>query len=575
MYVVTTKRQYKGKTYTNYLIQQSYREEGKVKHKTLSNITHLPADLIEVIRRRLKEGRPLAAPGFSIKRSLPHGHVATILKTMRDIGLDSVIASKPGRNRDIIIGLIVQRLIRPGSKLDGYRGFRSESATTSVGKELNLEAISHNQVYQAMDWLLESQPRIEKKLARKHLKEGTILLYDLSGSYYTGQTSDLVQYGYNRDGKKGYPQIVYGLLCDSEGCPVAVEVFSGNTPDSETMPEQIEKVRQRFGIKQVVWVGDRGMITGKFISEELSGHEGLDWITALRGGQVRKLVNQQAIQLSLFDKQDMVEIESKDYAGERLVVCKNPLLAEERSRNRQQLLEATRKELDKIVAATQRKHKPLRGKDAIGVKVGKVIDKYKMGKHINYSIEKASFTYQIDTTSVAEEEMLDGLYVIRTSLPQSSYSPEQTVETYKSLSHVEWAFRTIKTTLLQIRPIYHWDDKRIRSHVFLCMLAYYVQWHLHRRLAPLLYADDQKQQARQKRRSVVAPAQKSNDALQKAATHLTEEGNPVHSIESLINFLGTICKNEMQYEGHQETFSAITEPINEQQQILDLLNVKL
>ncbi len=575
MHVATTKRKYKGVTHKNYLIRQNYRENGKVKHKTIANITHLPPDLIETIRRRLKEGKPISGEGFSIIRSLPHGHVAAILQTINRIGLDNIIGSKRSKSRDIILGLIIQRLIRPDSKLGSLRNFQSTTATNSVGSELGLESITRSQLYAALDWLEQGQERIEKKLAREHLQDGTIVLYDISGSYYTGKESNLVQYGYNRDKKRGYPQIVYGLICNRDGCPVAVEVFSGDTVDSDTLSGQIEKVRQRFGIKQVVWVGDRGMITGKLIKDELQEDQNIDWITALRAGQVKKLVHEQAIQLSLFDQRNLVEIEAKEYPGERLIVCRNPLLAEQRHQKRQALLKATQKELDKIVEATHRQNRPLRGKDKIGVKVGKVIDKYKMGKHISYSIEDDQFTYEIDRNGVAQEQSLDGVYVIRTSLPQKTYSAENVAETYKSLSQVERAFRSMKTTRLQIRPIYHWEETRIRAHVFLCMLAYYVEWHIHNKLAPYLYSDDQKEKGKQKRESVVDPAQKSDAAMKKAATHQAEDGMPVNSMDTIIDFLGTICKNKMQYDNHDEPFYTITQPTKEQQKILDLLEVKL
>lgn len=575
MHVATTKRKYKGVTYKNYLIRQNYRENGKVKHKTVANITHLPPDLIETIRRRLKEDKPISGEGFSIVRSLPHGHVAAIQQTIKRIGLDRVISAKRSKSRDIIVGLIIQRLIRPDSKLGCLRNFKDSTAANSVGSELGLESLTRSQLYTALDWLEQGQNRIEKKLARRHLQDGTIVLYDISGSYYTGKESNLVQYGYNRDKKRGYPQVVYGLICNSEGCPVAIEVFSGDTTDSDTLSGQIEKVRQRFGIKQVVWVGDRGMITGKFIQNELQGEQDINWITALRSPQVKKLVKEEAIQLSLFDERNLVEIDSKDYPGERLVVCRNPLLAEQRRQKREDLLKATQKELDKIVEATHRSRKPLKGKDAIGVKVGKVIDKYKMGKHINYSIEENRFTYNIDSKSVAEEQTLDGVYVIRTSLSQRAYSAEKVVETYKSLSQVERAFRSMKTTRLQVRPIYHWEEYRIRAHIFLCMLAYYVEWHIHNRLAPYLYSDDQKEKGKQKRDSIVDPAQKSDAAIQKEVTHRSEDGTPVHSMDTIIDFLGTICKNKMQYNNHDEPFYTITQPTNEQQKILDLLEVKL
>lgn len=575
MYVSTTIRKRNGKAYKNHLIRSSYRENGKVKHKTICNISHLPADLIESIRKRLKIGKPLEANGFSITRSLPHGHVKALLQLIKNIGLDQVIAAKPSPERNIILALIIQRIINPCSKLASFKEFQKATATTSIGQELNLEAVSKDDVYSALDWLFSSQERIEKKLAHKHLDQGTIVLYDISGSYYTGKESELVQYGYNRDSKKGHPQIVYGLLCNKQGCPVGIEVFPGNTADCATLSEQIEKVREQYGISQVVWVGDRGMITSKTINEELKDSEGLEWITALRTQQVKKLVNQGAIQRSIFDKEYLAEIDSSDYPGERLIVCKNPFLAEERQRKRQELLNATCKELDKVVKATNRKTKPLRGKDNIGVEVGAVINNHNMSKHISYTIEEDTFSYEIDEKSVAEEETLDGLYVIRTSLPKEDFSATQAVETYKELSNVEWAFRTLKTTRLELRPIYHWTEERIKSHVFLCMLCYYVEWHLQQRLQPILYADDKKEEGSEKRASPVAPSQKSDAALKKAATHSTEEGFVVHNMKTALDFLGTICKNEIQYENHEEQLYVTTEPTPYQKKILELIGASL
>jgi transposase len=575
MYVSTTKRERNGKVYTNYLIRYSYREGGKVKHGTIANISHLPPDIIETIKHRLKSGKPLSGNGFSVIRSLPHGHVKTILQIIKSTGLDQVIASKPYYERNIILALIANGIINPGSKLASFKNLQEQTATTSLNQTLQLEDMSKDDVYKALDWLAKRQEHIEQKLAKKHLDEGTIVLYDISGSYYTGKESDLVKYGYNRDGKKGHPQIVYGLLCNKDGCPVSVEVFPGNTADSSTLSDQLKKVRERFGISRVVWVGDRGMITSKTINEELGHTEGLEWITALRSQQVKKLVNKGSIQLSLFDEQNLAEIDSSDYPGERLVVCKNPLLADERKRNRQELLNATCKELDKVVRAVNRKTKPLRGKDEIGIRVGEVINQYKVGKHISYRIEEDAFSYEIDQDSIAREETLDGLYVIRTSLSQEASSAEETVETYKSLSQVEWAFRTLKTTRLELRPIYHWTEQRIKAHVFLCMLTYYVEWHLQQRLQPYLYADHEKEKGKQKRETPVSPAKKSNEALEKAQTHLTKDGKTTHSMNTVLDFLGTICQHEIKYENHEKSIYTKTEPTAEQKNILDSLGVTL
>lgn len=575
MHVAKTVREYKGKVYTNYLIRTSYRENGKVKHKTLANISRLPADLIEICTQRLKSGKPLAVSnGISIKRSLLHGHVAVILSEMQTIDLPGLLAAKRTRQRDLIMALIAMRLISPGSKLYSKRLLARNTAVTTLGQLLWVDDLTRDEIYSALDWLLENKQRIEKKLAAKHLQNGSIILYDLSSSYYTGKQSNLVQFGHNRDGKKGFAQIVYGILCNSEGCPVAVEVFKGNTSDSSTLSAQIAKVRNQFGIERVVWVGDRGMITGKFIDEQLRDDPQLDWITALRSVQIDSLVNQGAIQLGLFDKQDMAEIQSDDYPGERLIVCRNPFLAHERGQKRNALLTSTIKELEKIKTATQRKIKPLRGKDKIGLRVGKVINKFKVAKHFVLHISDESFEYELDNQNIAKEAALDGIYVIRTSaLPD--FSTRQLVQTYKNLSHVEQAFRTVKTTRLQVRPIYHRNDQRIEAHIFLCMLAYYIEWHLRQKLAPMLYVDPYKAQTKAQRKSVVEPVKKSKQAANKASTHLTSSGLDVHDMDSILAFLGTICKNEVQFNDSEPTFYVITEPTYEQQQILDLLDVKL
>jgi transposase len=579
MYVSTTKRRRKGKTYTNYLIRSSYREYGKVKHKTIANISHLPSDLIEAIRQRLKTGKPLSLDGFSIHRTLPHGHAAAARQMIEQTGLSQAISSRPCREQKIIMGLVAQRLIDPSSKLASYRHLHKEAALSTLGQQLSIDDLHHNEVYEAMDWLFARQERIENKLANKHLQEGALVLYDLSGSYYTGRESELVQYGYNRDGKKDHPQITYGLICNREGCPVSVEVFSGDTADSSTFGQQIDKVRERFGIRRVVWVGDRGMITSRVIDENLAGQADIDWITALRAPQVKKLVRQGAIQLSLFDQTDLAEIDppAEDFPNQRLIVCKNPLMAEQRHRKRQELLAATSKKLDRIVKATQRKRNPLQGKEEIGVKVGEVINKYKMAKHISYTIEEDHFHYEFDQASIEEEQMLDGLYVVRTSLEQKDCSAEEAVARYKALSHVEWAFRSMKTTRLKVRPIYHWDEERIKTHVFICMLAYYVEWHMRQRLKPFLYDDDHPEQAREKRDSAVAPAQKSDSALQKEQTHQDEHGDKVHSMKTLLDELGTICKNSMAPDNGRtdDGIEMMTEPTPRQKRILEELNVKL
>ena len=475
VHIATITRHHKGKTYVTHLLRHTYREDGKVKHLTVGNLSDLPDDLIDVMRKRLAGGPlPTENDDFEIVRSLPHGHVAAVLGTLQKIGLDRLVASKPCREAKLVTAMIVLRLIAPGSKLANLTSMQRETAQHSLADELQLHDIQTPELYEALDWLLPRQKRIEKKLAKKHLPEGTLVLYDVSSSYYTGRQSELIKMGYNRDGKPGEPQIVYGLLCAPDGCPMAIEVFSGNTADPTTFTAQVNTIRKRFGITRVVLVGDRGMITSKRIDEDLRDVEGLDWITALRNDSIKKLVEQKTIQLSLFDERDLVEVTSADYPGERLIVCRNPLLADQRGRKRKELLAAAEKKLAAVAKAVSRARRPLRGTGEIGLRVGRDLKNTKMKKHFELTIDDNSFSYRRLDEQIAREAALDGLYVVRTSLSQETLTAEQTVSAYKDLSQVEWAFRSLKTIDLQVRPIYHWKSDRIRAHVFLCMLAYYV-----------------------------------------------------------------------------------------------------
>ena len=546
VHVATTTRTYKGRVYVTHLLRRTYREDGKVKHQTVGNISHLPADLIETIKRRLRDGPSSDATPWKITRTFPHGHVAATLGTIKNIQLEEMLASRPCRERSLVIAMIIARIIQPASKLATARALTEETATTSLGLELALEGVAETELYSALDWLLERQTRIETKIAQKHLSDGTLILYDVTSSYYTGHRSELIRFGYRRDGKKGFPQIVYGLLCNAEGCPVAIEVFAGNTADPKTLESQIKKVRERFGIERVVFVGDRGMITSKRIDAELRDVEGLDWITALRADSIKVLASQGTIQPSLFDECDLAEVESPDYPGERLVVCRNPALAEERARKRTELLAATEKLLDEIVAATQRRRRPLRGKSAIGLRVGKVINRYKMSKHFILNIQNNSFAHKRDDAKIAAEGSLDGIYVIRTSIGTDVFAAQKAVKVYKDLSKVERAFRCLKTVDLKVRPIFHWLDDRIRAHVFLCMLAYYVEWHMRRKLAPILFDDHERDEAEATRPSIVARAPRSDAAQRKDATKRTADGLPVHSFRTLLEHLGTMAKNRVQ-----------------------------
>lgn len=575
VHVATTRRTYRGKVYETHLLRRSYRQGGKVKHQTLGNLSHLPRDLIDTIRRRLRGERPPEGP-WRIVRSLPHGHVAAVLGTLRRVNLESVLAPRRERKRDLVVAMIVARIVSPSSKLATARTLREETATSSLGVELGLEDVEDQELYEALDWLIERQGRIETRLARRHLRDGTLVLYDVSSSYYTGRRSDLVQFGHPRDGKRGFPQIVYGLICNADGCPVAIEVFAGNTADPSTLASQIAKIRERFGVRRVVIVGDRGMITQSRIDQELRGVEGLDWITALRADSIKKLASQGMIQLSLFDERDLAEILTPDYPGERLIVCRNPLLAQERARKREELLAATEKKLAQIAAATRRPKRPLRGKDKIGLRVGKVLNQYKMAKHFILEMEEAIFSYRRNEPKIRQEAALDGIYVIRTSVEAQALSSDGTVRAYKDLSKVERAFRSLKTVDLKVRPIYHWLDGRIRAHVFLCMLAYYVEWHMREKLAPILFDDHQKAEAQQTRRSIVAPAPRSAAARGKELTKRTADGYPVHSFQTLLEDLATLAKNRVRLvDSDTAELYQLTEATALQRHTFDLLGVTL
>lgn len=561
------------------LLRESFRQDGKVMKRTIANLSHWPADLVEGLQTLLRGGVAFNSleDAFDVTRTLPHGHVAAALGTLRKIGLDKIIDKKDSKERRLAIAMIIARIIEPGSKLAAARGLSEETATSSLNEELGLDALDEDDLYEAMDWLLERQGSIEQELAKRHLAEGSLVLYDVSSTYFEGQSCPLAQQGYSRDGKSDHLQIVFGLLCNVEGCPVAVEVFEGDTGDPSTLPFQIEKVRERFGIKKVIWVGDRGLITAARINEDLRGVEGLQWITALRAPAIRKLLEEKALQLSFFDERDMAEILSHpDYPGERLVACRNPLMADRRARKRQDLLAATEKQLDKIIEATKREKNPLRGKDKIGVRVGKVVGKYKMEKHFGLEITDESFSYKRREDKIAEEAALDGIYVIRTSVPAEEMTAEKSVKIYKKLSEVEWAFRSYKTVDLKVRPIYHHLADRVRAHVFLCMLAYYVEWHMRQKLAPVLFDDDDSESAERLRDSVVAPAERSPKALEKARTKRTEDGMPVHSFRSLMKDLATIAIQHISPKLKGAVpFRKITIPTTIQQKALNLLGIRL
>lgn len=559
------------------LLRESYREGGRVKKRTLANLSHLSDTTIEALRRVLRGDR-IAAPedAFTIKRTLPHGHVAAVVGTIKKLGADRLLASRRSPERDRAVALIAARVLSPDSKLATARALNAQSAISTLGEMLGLEAVEAEDLYAAMDWLEARQAKIEKALAKRHLYEGTLVLYDVSSSYFEGRSCPLAAIGHPRDRKKGKLQIVFGLLCNAEGCPVAVEVYEGNTGDPTTLKDQIEKVRTRFGLSRVVFVGDRGLLTSARIREELAPVEGLDWVSALRSEQIRKLAEDGGpLQMSLFDQTDLAEITHPDFPGERLIACRNPLLAAERARKREDLLQATERELEKVAAATRREKRALRGKAEIGLRVGKVLGRFKMAKHFEMTISNTAFTYGRKQEAIEAEAALDGFYVLRTSVPKEVLGAEDTVRAYKDLAKVERAFRCLKTVDLHVRPIHHRLVPRVRAHVFLCMLAYYVEWHMRQALAPLLFAEDDPQGAAQRRGSPVKPAVRSPSGENKALTKKTPEGETVHRFRGLLAHLATLTKNTIQPTGDLPPFDRLTVPTSLQQKAFDLLGLPI
>jgi transposase len=562
------------------LLRESYREAGKVKSRTIANISHLRPLQIEALRGALSGAvspTGLSLPdSFRIERSRPHGHVAAVLGSLRKLQLDSMLDSQPSRQRDLVVAMIAARILDPASKLATARGLHSDTLISTLGELLALDSADETELYPAMDWLLARQEQIEKELAKRQLQDGAMVLYDLTSTYFEGRHCPLGKLGHSRDDKSGKLQIVFGLLTNALGCPVAVEVFAGNTADPNTVATQVNKLRLRFGLRQVVLVGDRGMITSARIRQDLPASHGIEWISALRATQIQKLARDGQLQMSLFDKTDLVEIAHPDFPGERLVACFNPLLAEERARKRPDLLTATEKQLEKIAAATKRSRRPLRGKQNIGLRAGKILNRYKMGKHFQLRIEEDSFHYERKAANIEREQSLDGICVIRTSVKAEALSSPQVVASYKSLSGVERAFRSLKTVDLHVRPIHHRLPDRVRAHILLCMLAYYVEWHMRQALAPLLFDDHDKPQAQAARTSIVAPAVRSDAARRKAATRKTDEGLKVHSFQTLLSDLATLAKNRIQPKDKKiPAFDMLTTPTTLQQQAFDLLGVTL
>jgi hypothetical protein len=563
VHVATTRRHYKGRVYETHLLRRSYREGGRVKTETVGNLSHLPGELIDLVRRGLRGERFTSAAGLEIRRSTPHGHVVAVLGTLRALGLDTLLDRRRSRRRELVTAMIVGRLLAPGSKLALARRLEQ----TTLGATLDVGGATEDELYAALDWLAARQAAIEARLAARHLEPGGLVLYDLTSTYVTGRHNPLARIGYSRDGRPGTLQIEYGLVTDPDGRPIAVEVFAGNTADPATVAATIETLKERFGLDAVVVVGDRGMLTSARI--EAVRAAGLDWISALRGPAIAALVEGGALQLGLFDERNLAEITSPAYPGERLVVCRNPLLAAERARKRLDLLAATEAKLAPLcerVAAGR-----LRGAARIGLAVGRVIDRHKVAKHFRVEIADDRLTVTRDEPAIAAEAALDGLYILRTSVPAERLPTADVVRSYKLLTRVERAFRSFKAVDLAVRPIHHWTERRVRAHVFLCLLAYYVQWHLERAWAPLLFRDE----ARPELDDPVAPAERSAAALAKARTGRLPDGTPAHSFRTLLAELGTLTRNTVVPAGGPDAaaFDIVATATPLQARALALLNL--
>jgi hypothetical protein len=566
VHLVTIRKQYKGRIYETHLLRRSYREAGQVKSETVANVTALPAPTRDLLRRSLLGEQFLGASDLVKERTLPHGHVVVVLGLLRALGLEKLIDPQRCRERDLVVGLICARLIFPASKLATTRLWTE----STLAGTLEVEDADEDELYAAMDWLLERQERIETQLARRHLGGGALVLYDLSSSFLHGQHCPLAKIGYSRDGRKGKAQIEYGLITDSEGRPVAIEVFPGNTADPKTVSAQVDKLTQRFGLEYLVLVGDRGMLTSARI-DDLRSRGGVGWISSLRSPQIQGLVVKGSLQLGLFDERNLVEITDPDFPGERLVACRNPLLADERRRKREELLAATEALLAPILAAVAAGR--LRGADKIGLRAGRVLNKHKMAKHFELEITADRLVVRRKEAEIAAEAALDGIYVLRTSIDRDRLDAAGVVRGYKLLALEERAFRGMKAVDLQLRPIRHWTENRVRAHVLLCMLAYYVQWHLERAWAPLLFRDEERPVAQ----DPVAPAQRSASALRKAHTGHLEDGSATHSLKTLLAHMATLTRSRMRLAQADvgATFELVDAPTPLQARALALLNLPL
>jgi hypothetical protein len=565
-HVVTTTRRYKDQVYRTHLLRRSYREGNQVKNETLGNLSHLPEPLIDIIRRSL-QGETFVPLGeaFEVVGSRAHGHVQAVARAMQRLGLADLIAAKPSRERDLVLAMVAARIVAPHTKLATTRWWH----TTTLAQDFGVVDADENDLYAAMDWLLARQDRIEKKLAARHLEAGGLVLYDLSSSYFEGTTCPLARRGHDRDGKRGLLQVNYGLLTDVRGCPVAVSVHEGNTIDSTTLLPAVQRVQQDFGIERLVMVGDRGMISQKAI-DELRATDGIGWITALKSASIRALVEQGHLQLGLFDERNLLELSSPDYPGERLVACRNPELAKLRAHTREELLAATEKNLAKIQARVAAGR--LSGADDIGVRVGRVVNQYKVAKHFDLTIQDKAFGFARRHAAIAAEAALDGIYLIRTSVAATQMDAPDCVRNYKALTQVERAFRSLKTIDLKVRPIHHRTADRVRAHIFLCLLAYYVEWHLREAWRELMFADTD--QAAKAVRDPVAPARRSQAALAKVARHTLDDGTPVHSFSTLMADLATIVRNTCRTPSAgpaAPTFDLNTTPNPHQRRALELI----
>ena len=562
------------------LLREAWREGKRIRRRTVANLSKMPPALVDAIRAALDGGVvfPSLDAAVAIRRSRPHGHVAAVLGTLRSLGLVRVLGRKADRMRDLAVAAVVARVVEPASKLATARALDPETASTSLGAVLGLGPVTGNEMLDMLDWLLARQPWIERSLANRHLKGGnTLILYDVSSSYLEGRCCPLAAFGHNRDGKRGKMQVTYGLLCAADGCPVAVEVFAGNAGDPSTVASQVEKVRKRFGIGRVAFVGDRGMLTTARIREDLEP-SGLDWISALKTGDIRKLLREGAdgapapLVPEALVPDAVAEVTGPDFPGERLMVCLNPRLREERRRKREELLKATEEALEAIAASVRSGR--LKGREAIDRRVGRDANRRKVGKHFEIDVTDGGISWRRREGRIAAEARLDGVYVIRTSLDSASLGPEAAVEAYKSLAQVERAFLTMKASRLRIRPVHVYSEDHVRAHVFLCMLACHVEWHMRRRLAPILFEDDDREGARAQRSSPVEPARVSERAKAKAAKKRTPDGLPVHSLTTLLADLGTLTLNEVTLPGAPDhAFPLPATPTELQRRAFDLLEI--